>query len=304
MKTDRLLGIIIELTKHERVTAKELAERFEVSVRTIQRDIEDICKAGIPIVSYRGGNGGIGIMDGFRVDKRVFTIKELENIILGLKSINSIAETSDIERLITKLSPKKDNNISLHNETDIDLSSFYKKSLSSKITKLREAIDRRYVVDIEYFSSKGMMQRSVEPYLINFKWDEWYMLAFCRLRNDFRVFKLKRIGTLSITNEIYNKRNIPEEKKELDNYFNDSNVQQKVTILLHRSLEYIIVDNYGVGSYEIIDEDTIKFSFEYVNYQWMMRFILGFGSKVKVVSPQSVADAVKKEAEKTLDFYK
>lgn len=107
MKIDRLLGIITILLQRDKVTAPELALKFEVSRRTIQRDVEDICKAGIPIITYQGGDGGISIAEGYKLDKTVISVDELNNIIAGLKSIDSVARTEDIGRLITKLYQSK-----------------------------------------------------------------------------------------------------------------------------------------------------------------------------------------------------
>src|SRR5690349_2339808 len=108
MKIDRLLGIITILLQHNKVTAPELAKRFEVSRRTIHRDIDDICKAGIPIITYQGGDGGISIADGYKLDKSVLSVDELQSIIAGLKSLDSVSDNSRIERLISKLSPKNE----------------------------------------------------------------------------------------------------------------------------------------------------------------------------------------------------
>lgn len=104
MKVDRLLGILTILTQKNKVKAKDLAERFEVSLRTIYRDIEDIGKAGIPIITYPGGDGGIGIEKGFTLDKSALTREEMQSILLGLKSLSSVMSNPSIRSLIAKLS--------------------------------------------------------------------------------------------------------------------------------------------------------------------------------------------------------
>jgi len=106
MKIDRLLGIVTILLQRDKVTAPEFVNMFEVSRRTIHRDIDDICKAGIPIITYQGGDGGISIADGYKLDKSVLSVEELQSIITGLKSLGSVSDTARIKKLISKLSPK------------------------------------------------------------------------------------------------------------------------------------------------------------------------------------------------------
>jgi len=137
MKIDRLIGIITILQQNKKVTAPYLARKFEVSRRTINRDIEDICRAGIPIVTMQGKDGGISIMDGFNLDTTVFTTEELQAIFIGLKSIDSVSHTSYGERLASKITGK-DSIIPLADNILIDLSSYYKDSLATKIELLKK----------------------------------------------------------------------------------------------------------------------------------------------------------------------
>ena len=193
MKIDRLLGIITILLQRDKVTAPELAKRFEVSRRTIHRDIDDICKAGIPIITYQGGAGGISIAEGYKLDKSVLSIDELQNIITGLKSLSSVSDTAKIERLISKLTPKSEAVISIKDSILIDLSSHYKSSLSEKISLFKSAITQNKLISFDYYSEKGLSNRVIEPYLIVFQWASWYLFGYCRSRNGFRLFKLNRV---------------------------------------------------------------------------------------------------------------
>ena len=146
MKTDRMLGIIAVLQQNKRVTAPYLAERFEVSRRTINRDIEDICRAGIPIVTTQGKGGGIALMEGFRLDASVFTVDELRNILTGLRTLTVIlGGVKRIAGLAEKLAGGK-RELPLEEELAINLSSFYKASLPEKIQLLREAVRKRKLV--------------------------------------------------------------------------------------------------------------------------------------------------------------
>ncbi|MDD2481098.1 MAG: YafY family protein [Lutispora sp.] len=301
MKIDRLLGIITVLLNRDKTKAKDLAEKFEVSIRTIHRDIEDICKAGIPIVTYQGGAGGISIAEGYKFDRRILTIDELDNIMIGLKSIDSISQDTKIKLLLEKLAPKQEDILSISNNIFIDLSSFYKTSLSNKIGLFKEAINNKREVSFDYFSKNGIDTRHVEPYFITFKWSAWYVSGYCKLRKDFRLFKLNRMNALKITETHFAARDIPAERTHYDDYLSDGQV---VTMLIDRSLEYQIVESYGIGSYEITEDNRIKFDLHYTNHDYAMQFILGLGDKVKVLTPNHIIDELKAHAKNILDRYK
>ncbi|WP_291563854.1 MULTISPECIES: helix-turn-helix transcriptional regulator [unclassified Clostridium] len=302
MKIDRLLGIITVLLNNDKIKSKDLAEKFEVSIRTIYRDIEDLCKAGIPIVTYQGGNGGIGISEGYVINKNILTIEELDNIMIGLKSIESISHDSNVKLLLEKLMPKREDIISVSNNMFIDLSSFYKTSLSHKISILRKAIYDKSEVTFEYFSPKGISKRCIEPYFITFKWSAWYVFGYCKSRKDFRLFKINRMNSVKESDIKFTIRHIPTELTELDNYFTKD--EKVITMLIDRSIEYEVVESYGVNSYEITEDNRIKFNLHYTNHDFAMKFIMGLGDKVEVLSPKSIIDQLKVSAGNILNKYK
>lgn len=304
MKVDRLLGILTILAQNKRVKAKELAERFEVSLRTIHRDIEYICMAGIPVVTYPGGNGGISIAEGFALDKSLLTHNEMKDIILGLKGINSIMSGSQINTLLSKLSPESNRYISLKDDIIIDLASHYKSSLAPKINLLRQAISDKQIVEFEYYSKNGQTRRELEPYFITFKWSAWYVFGYCRLRKDFRLFKLNRIINLELTNCNYIPREVAQDKLDLEAFYMTPGRRKYATLILDRSLEYIMVDEYGQDSYEILDDKCIIAKWDYINEGEMVKTILSLGSGAKTIDPPELVDAVKREAEKIFFQYK
>ena len=126
MKIDRLIGILSILLQQEKVTAPYLADKFEVSRRTINRDIEDICKAGIPVVTSQGQNGGISIMDGYRMDKTLLTSSDMQAILAGLKSLDSVSGTKRYQQLMEKLASGNNSVLASNNHIMIDLASWYK----------------------------------------------------------------------------------------------------------------------------------------------------------------------------------
>ena len=196
MKIDRLVGIITILLQQERVTAPELAKRFEVSRRTINRDIEDICRAGIPLVTTQGYGGGISIAEGFTLDRSLLTEEELQLILSGVKGLDSVSETSYAQGLSEKLSAAAADDIL------IDLASHYQAPLTRKIAVIRSAIRNRRHISFRYYYEKGQCRRTIEPYKLVFRWSAWYVWGWCLEREAFRLFKLNRLWELEPFNSL------------------------------------------------------------------------------------------------------
>ncbi|WP_302826743.1 helix-turn-helix transcriptional regulator, partial [Anaerofustis stercorihominis] len=245
MKIDRLMGIITTLLNKEKVTAPFLAGKFEVSVRTINRDILDLCKAGIPIVTTRGAGGGIYLDPDFKMDKSLLKEDEINAIYAGLKGITSISDNNKYELLLDKF---KDNP---KNDLDIDLSSYYKKSLSDKIEKMQKAINNKLLLEFDYFSKKGKSHRVVEPYTLTFKWSSWYLYAYSLEREDFRLFKLNRSINLKETGETFLSREIPLQENDIDKiYPNDLNV----LIIFDKDVDLIQVGARNMQNFDLLKE--------------------------------------------------
>lgn len=152
MKIDRMVGILSILLQQEKVTAPYLAEKFEVSRRTINRDIEDLCKAGIPIRTVQGPKGGISIMEGYKLDNTLLTSSDMQEILAGLYGLDSVSGTNHFAQLMEKLSPGSSNLIPGDQSILIDLSSWHKESLVPQITETRKAIDWSRILHFQYFA--------------------------------------------------------------------------------------------------------------------------------------------------------
>lgn len=300
MKIDRLLGIVTILLQCDKITAPELAARFEVSRRTIYRDIDDICKTGIPIISVQGGDGGISISEGYKLDKSVLTVDELQNIITGLKSLGSVSDAARIEMLINKLSPKNEAVVSLKDNILIDLSSHYKSSLSEKINMLKTAISENKLVNFDYYSEKGQMNRTIEPYFLTFKWTAWYVFGYCTDKKDYRLFKLNRLWRHMILDDVFIPREIPVEELDFDDYFADD---KKITVIFDKSSEYRLVEEYGPECYEVMEDGRLKFSVGYTNKHYILSWVLGFGDKARIVEPTDMAKELTQLAKNIITKY-
>lgn len=288
MKIERLIGIITTLQQNKKVTAPYLAEKFEVSRRTISRDIEDICRAGIPIVTTQGADGGIALMDGFSLDTTVFTRKELAAVFTGLKALDSVSDVSNADRLAEKIGG--DAVVALSENMVIDLASYYKNDLSDKIERIRSAIREHRHIAFRYYYQKGEADKLIEPYLVIFKWSDWYVFGFCKERNDFRMYKLRRLWDLTVTEERFEERTIPEEKKRFgsglsDNYF--------VTAIYDVSVKYKLVEEYGPDSFSMLEDGRLYTKWGFRDADRALTWLLGFGDKAEVIEPPEMVQKMK-----------
>jgi len=299
MKLDRLLGILTLLMQNDRVTAPALAEKYEVNRRTIGRDIDILCQAGIPIVTHQGVGGGISIAEGFKLDKSVLTTEELSGIIAALKGIGSVTERSNMERTLDKLHANADAIVSLREPVIIDLASHYKGQLTGKIELLRRAICETRLIAFDYYYEKGESHRRIEPYFVIFQWASWYIFGFCLERQDWRMFKLLRLWNLALCEEHYIPREIPPERRDFSTAFPDN---IKLIAVFRPSEEYKLIETYGLHCYRETDEG-LRLEIDFTNRKYLISWLLGFGDNVKVLEPKDVADDMRAIAQNILARY-
>lgn len=284
MKIDRLMGILTLLLQNDTMTAPALASRFEVSRRTIMRDIETLCQAGIPIVTRQGGGGGISIMEGYKVQKNVLTKEERTWLAAGLQGLDSVSKTPLSKELLLKLAPEQDAAVSPAGCIYIDLASHYKDSLEEKIALLEQAVTKRRTVTFDYYYSKGTVQREVEPLQIEFRWQSWYLLGWCTDRQDFRRFKLGRLWNAAMTETSFVPRDLPADKVHATDAFSD---QHTIQILFDKSVRFRLIEEYGPNCYEEQDEGLLS-TLEYTNKAYIISWILGYGDLAEVLHPPEI----------------
>lgn len=292
MKLDRLMGILTILLRGGQVTAPALAKIFEVSRRTITRDIEALCKAGIPVVTRQGGGGGISIAEGYKLDGSVLTADELSGMVAALKGLGSVTEPSRTERLLDKLGGGEV--VSLRESIVINLASHYRDSLTEKIELLRRAVHQRHLVAFDYYSSKGKERRHVEPCFITFQWSAWYLFGFCTDREDWRLFKLGRLWELSLCTQTFQPRDVPPEKADFDVRFDD---QTRLTALFEPAAEYRLLEEYGPTSYSKQSDGRLLLEIGFTNCDYIVRWLLGFGDVVTVLGPADLAEEICRTAQ-------
>lgn len=296
MKIDRLLGILAALLRRDKVTAPFLAEKFEVSRRTISRDIETLCMAGIPIVTEQGRNGGISIAPGYTFSRQLFTEEELHAILSGIRGIDSVSPAPHRAVLEEKLSPSERGSSPLL----IDLSSHYHDSLTEKISLFRRAIDSSLLVTFRYYSEKGESARTVEPYYVVFQWGDWYLLAWCTERKDFRLFKLSRLWEPRLTSTGFSPRRVPEEKLDFEQTWQEN---YRLEAVFDPEVKYRLIEEYGPGCFSAEPDGRLRFSVDFTFYSSMLSWVLSFGSSVQVLSPPKLREDLKKQGEFFLSHY-
>lgn len=285
MKIDRHIGILSILLQKDTVTAPYLAEQFEVSRRTINRDIEDLCKAGIPIVTKQGVNGGISIMENYKVDKTLLTQGEMQDILAGLRSLDSVNGSNRYGQLMEKLSAGSSDFMVGNQSVLIDLSSWYKDSLAPKIELIRTSIDRCRELEFVYYSKKGEEVRGIEPYYLLFRWSSWYVWGFCKKRQDFRMFKLNRMDNLHIKEKEFVKRQVPMPDLSNEKIFPG---EIKVKALFEPECKWRLVEEFGIESFVQQGDGKLLFQADYTDKENLIAWLMTFRDKVELLEPEEI----------------
>lgn len=284
MKIDRLIGIITVLLQKEKVTAPYLAERFEVSRRTISRDIEDICKAGIPVVTLQGSNGGISIAEGYKIDKTLFTPDELRAVFAGLSSLDSVAQDKTYQKIIDKFFPGRDGRC-LSSHVLIDLSSHYKDSLAPKIAAFQRAIEAARKTSFRYYSPSGQRQVLLDPYLVVFQWSSWYIFGYEEAKGGFRLFKLNRLWDLEATEQAFQIRPVPDGDLDFGRYFTD---EIQAVVLFDARAKYRLIEGYGPQSFTELPDGRLRFQRPFTSREHLLEWVLSFGPQAELLSPEEI----------------
>lgn len=300
MKIDRLIGILSILLQRETVTAPYLAEQFEVSRRTINRDIEDLCKAGIPIVTKQGINGGISIMDNYKLDHTLLTNTEMQDILAGLRSLDSVNGTNRYGQLMEKLAAGTSDFMAGNQSILIDLSSWYKESLVPKIELIRNAIDHCRELQFTYYAPCGESERCVKPYYLIFRWSNWYVWGWCKTREDFRLFKLNRLDNLRLLKTVFVKQSVP-----LPNLTNEYIFPGGIHVkaVFDAGCKWRLVEEFGPHCFGEQADGTLLFHADYTNKENLITWILTFREQVQLLEPEDIRKEIQQIIEKMKKRY-
>lgn len=300
MKIDRLIGILSVLLQEEKTTAPELAERFEVSRRTISRDIEDLCKAGIPIRTVQGTGGGISIMDGYRMDRTVLTSKDMQMILAGLRSLDSVSKDRYYEQLMEKIKAGSSRFVSGQDSILIDLTAWHKDSLIPKFEILQDAIENRHHVSFRYYAPSGESMRTAEPYFLVFRWSDWYLWGWCLERQDFRLFKISRMDRLQETDTVYERREVPMPDLSDEKIFPGG---FRVKALFAPEMKWRLMEEFGPDCIAEQADGRLLFTADYSDMESLITWLMTFGDKAEILEPETARNKMKEIIRRMTGIY-
>ncbi|MBK5129721.1 YafY family transcriptional regulator, partial [Streptococcus salivarius] len=287
MKNNRLFKILYYVLEKGKVTANELAEKYEVSIRTIYRDIDVLSSAGIPIYATQGKGGGIEIADDFVLKKSFLSENEQEQILIALKGLELTNKEYENE-LLTKLTALfKTKNT---NWIEVDFTNWQRsKSYDELFKDIKSAIINKNIVRFIYFSSnKKETSRKVKPIRLLFKGWDWYVYAFCLSRNDFRYFKLSRIKEFEILPNTF--------EDDFDSIVLKKEIEYEETVFVKvkfdREMAFRVYDEVSSAIEE--DEDgSLYATVELPNDYNLYNYIFSYGDAAEVLEPKEIRDKIK-----------
>lgn len=289
MKIDRLLGITTYLLNQERVSATTLSKRFEVSVRTIQRDIDSLCIAGIPIVAYYGNNGGYEIQEGYKLKQQLIKDEDYSFIITALQGLTSAYGNPQIKNTIDKFSMLSTN--MKKNYIKLDLSLLKDHDLrNQQITTIDSAIANKKTITYTYTNNQNITSKhTVEPLCIMFKWHDWYLIGYSIPKESYRLYKLARMEDIRETEQ-----SIEREHENIDTIIERmSNIEHRtfwnITILCERSIKHKVLEYLDGDIVEIYEDGSFLFTFKGAinDFAWFST-LLSFKEMVTVKKPQEL----------------
>ena len=297
MQESRLFKIVYHLLDKGQATAPELAEKFEVSVRTIYRDIDALSEAGIPIYAEAGRNGGIHLMSDFVLNRGVLSEDEKQEILTALQSINT-AQNSQNSQTLQKLSGMF--HLNSENWLEIDFSRWGNLSFDNeKFELLKSAIFQCKTVKIQYANSnKILSERIIQPLKLVYKSMAWYLKAFCTEKQDWRVFKLNRIIDLTLLNEHFQRREFPESTDSPKEEYH------QITLRFPKEMAYRVYDEFDKTQVQQQANGDFIASAAMPQDSWLIGFLLSFGTQVEIISPAYLKEVVAEQAKLIYEKYK
>lgn len=312
MKIDRLLGILNVLANTDRITIQELAERFEVSKRTIFRDLDTLTQSGVPIVTYSGVGGGVSIIEGYKLKNNILSKNDIKNVFTALNGLMSIYESNDLTNLMAKLIPEETSTVFSESDYVIDLSSWFQDSITQeKVALLHKAIKNHKCIQLEYISKRARLKRIVHPHKLVFKQSCWYLYAFCEDKQEFRLFKVNRIADCEIMEETFDYKVIEKIDFKID-FSGDLISSQDKASPFEVILEYDVTDEFfltdkidGKFFHRISStEDKGKIIFPVSDLEWAANLVFTMQDKVKVIAPTELRQIIKTKIKRINELYK
>lgn len=308
MKVDRLISIIMILLEKERIGAQALAEFFEVSSRTIYRDIEAINMAGIPVCSTPGVGGGFEIMENYKVDKKVFSTADLSAILMGLSNLSTMIRGDELINALAKVKSfipadsAKDIELKA-NQIYVDLSPWMgNRNRQADLEIVKTALQENKLLSFGYADRHGnKTARTAEPYQLLLKSNHWYWHGYCHKRNDFRLFKLSRISNLQMAEKSF----VPREHHKLQLDFLDTlaTMQTKIKIRIHQSVLDRVVDYCPDEDLWPDGDGHFIAYFPFIENDYYYTILLSFGDQCECLEPPHIRTEMKRRIQNIAALY-
>jgi len=299
MQIDRLFKIVYILLDKKTVKAKYFAELFEVSTRTIYRDVETLSLAGIPIYSKKGKNGGISLLDNFIIDKSLLSEKEKNNLIMGLQTLKAV-NYETVDDALIKLKHLFNNDSD--NWIEVDFSNWGAiEEDKIKFEKIKNSISNSNKIQFLYYSRDGSKsKRNVYPLKLVFKHKAWYLEGFCLNKKDYRLFKIHRIYQLEVINSNFIRKDLVRKTKKLEN--NDKNNFLKLKIKFSKNTKYRLFDEFYISN---ITETKFGYEveFEAEENEWLYNYLISFGTEIIDIYPRFIRDKIVDRLQNILKSY-
>jgi predicted DNA-binding transcriptional regulator YafY len=301
MKINRLLEITLILLNKKSVTAGELAERFGVSSRTIYRDVDELSAAGVPVYTNKGGGGGISLLENYALNKAILNEHERDSLLLALKTLQA-TKYPEIDAILEKIGGvfKK---AAAADWVHIEFSPWGSgPNEENKFLDAKRAILECKVVTLDYVNADGVLShRKIEPMLLLFKSQAWYIWGYCRTRRDFRTFRISRIRNLDVTGESFTRRALENTKDEEPEAITLKNVTLKLRFRPENL--YRVYDDYDEQRITRNPDGTYDVSVTFPEDEWVYGYILSFGNYVEVLEPPHIREIIQARLKKALNFY-
>lgn len=305
---NRLFEILYLLSDKRQMTTKELAEHFEVSTRTIMRDVDTLSMAGIPLYSSRGRNGGIALLSGFVFDKGMLSRQEQQQVVAALESLHAVTfgEAKETLRKLRSLF-----GIEKREWVAVDLSDWSNRHQELYET-VKQAVLGNCVLEFDYYSRYGeVTSRRAEPQQLLFKGNTWYLCAYCLAREDFRFFKLSRMKRARLTETHFEPKAWEQEEYQESDIMQRGGGEEHGGNLPAKPIVMIISPEMGFQIYDSFSESEIKkqpdgsflITAAYPEDEWVYSMILSYGCYAKVISPEHIQKEVKKRLLKAIHQY-
>jgi predicted DNA-binding transcriptional regulator YafY len=308
MKIDRLVSIIMILLERERIGAQELADMFEVSPRTIYRDIDTINMASIPVCSTPGVGGGFEIMQEYKIDKKVFSTADLSTILMGLSILSTMIRGDELVNALAKVKSfipaDRAKDIELKaNQIYIDLSPWIgPRNIQAYLEIIKTSLLESKLLSFEYTDRYGnKTARTAEPYQLVLKNSHWYWQGYCLKRNDFRLFKISRISNLQIREESFTPRDY--QKPTLDFADIMATMQKTIKIRIHKSVMDRVLDFCTYEHFSPDGNEHYIVSFPFIENEYYYNILFSFGDKCECLEPLHIRTEMKRRIHDIATLY-